>query len=180
MAKGINKVILVGNLGNDPEVHTFPDGGTVANISLATSDSYKDKQTGQQVDKTEWHRVVLRDRGNYKLGHIASQYLKKGSKVYIEGSLQTRKYSDNQGIERYVTEIIAFDLQMLDSKQDGQQAQQYQQQAPQVQVQQRPAQPQQQTAANGAYNGVPHAAQYQVGQAQPAQSFNDIDYDVPF
>lgn len=117
--KGVNKVILVGNVGGDPESRSFPDGSSVTNISIATSESWKDKQTGQTQERTEWHRVVLRDRGAFKLGQIAAQYLKKGSKVYIEGSLKTRKYQAQDGSDRYVTEIIANEMQMLDGKQDS-------------------------------------------------------------
>ena len=115
--KGINKVILVGNLGNDPETRYFPDGGAVTNASIATSESWKDKQTGQMQERTEWHRVVFRDRGNYKLGQIAGEYLKKGAKVYIEGKLLTRKWQDKSGQDRYTTEIVANEMQMLDSRQ---------------------------------------------------------------
>ena len=112
MSRGINKVIIVGNLGSDPESRTFPDGGTVSNISVATSDAWRDRNTGEMQERTEWHRIVLRDRGNYSLGQIAQQYLRKGSKVYVEGSLRTRKYTDGQGQERYITEIVASQLQM--------------------------------------------------------------------
>ena len=116
-SRGVNKVILVGNLGNDPETRFFPDGGAVTNASIATSESWKDKQ-GQQQERTEWHRVVFRDRGNYRLGQIAGEYLKKGSKVYIEGQIRTRKY-DKNGTDHYTTEIIADTMQMLDSRQEG-------------------------------------------------------------
>ncbi len=112
MARGINKVILVGNLGNDPEVRYMPSGGAVANVSIATSESWKDKQSGEQKERTEWHRVVLFNR----LGEIAGEYLKKGSKVYIEGSLRTRKWQDQSGAERYTTEIVGSEMQMLDSR----------------------------------------------------------------
>ena len=134
MSKGVNKVILVGRLGNDPEVRSFPDGSQVVVVSIATSESWIDKATGNKQERTDWHRVVLRDRGNFKLGGIAAQYLQKGSQVYIEGKLQTRKYTDGQGIEKYVTEMIAENMQMLDSKQDNQQPQQqaYQQQPQQA------------------------------------------------
>lgn len=115
MSKGVNKVILVGNLGNDPETRFFPDGGAVTNASIATSESWKDKQTGQQQEKTEWHRLVFRDRGNYRLGQIAGEYLKKGSKVFVEGKLQTRKWQNKEGVDQYTTEIIANEMQMLDS-----------------------------------------------------------------
>jgi len=114
--RGINKVILIGNLGNDPETRFFPDGAAVTNASVATSESWKDKQTGQMQERTEWHRVVFRDRGNFRLGQIAGEYLKKGSKVYVEGSLRTRKWQDKEGQDRYTTEIQADEMQMLDSR----------------------------------------------------------------
>jgi single-strand DNA-binding protein len=116
---GVNKVIIVGNLGKDPEVRFMPNGGAVANITVATSDSWKDKQTGEQKEKTEWHRVVMFG----KLAEIAGEYLKKGSKVYLEGSLQTRKWTNQQGQEQYTTEIVlqGFNgvMQMLDGKSGG-------------------------------------------------------------
>ena len=112
MARGVNKVILIGNLGRDPEVRYSPNGGAIANITLATSESWKDKNTGEQVDKTEWHRVVFFRR----LAEIAGEYLKKGSKVYIEGKLQTRKWQDKDGNDRYTTEVVANEMQMLDSR----------------------------------------------------------------
>jgi len=115
MARGVNKVILVGNLGKDPEVRYMPNGNAVANITLATSESWKDKQTGEPQEKTEWHRVVMFRR----LGEIAGEYLKKGSQVYIEGKLQTRKWQDNSGNDRYTTEIIADEMQMLGSRGGG-------------------------------------------------------------
>ncbi|MHA7840522.1 MAG: single-stranded DNA-binding protein [Gammaproteobacteria bacterium] len=114
-ARGVNKVILVGNLGTDPEVRYLPSGSAVANISIATNMSWKDKQTGEMKDRTEWHRVALFDR----LGEIAGEYLRKGSKVYIEGSLRTRKWQDNNGNDRYSTEIVANEMQMLDNRRDG-------------------------------------------------------------
>jgi single-strand DNA-binding protein len=116
MSKGINKVILIGNLGNDPETKVMTSGDSVSNLSLATDESYKDKNTGQIVPKTEWHRIVMYRR----LAEIAQEYLKKGSKVYIEGKLQTRKWQDQSGADRYTTEIVAFEMQMLDSRGDGQ------------------------------------------------------------
>ncbi len=119
-SRGVNKVILVGNLGNDPETRFFPDGGAVTNASIATSESWRDRQTGETKERTEWHRVVFRDRGNYRLGQIAGDYLKKGSKVYVEGKLQTRKWQDQSGQDRYTTEIIAEQMQMLDSRGDNQ------------------------------------------------------------
>jgi single-strand DNA-binding protein len=109
---GINKVILVGNLGQDPEVRYMPNGGAVCNITVATSETWKDKNTGEQQERTEWHRVVMFRR----LAEIAGEYLKKGSKVYLEGKLQTRKWQDQQGQDRYTTEIVADEMQMLDSR----------------------------------------------------------------
>ena len=115
MARGINKVILVGNLGADPETRAMPSGSTVANLRIATSESWRDKQTGEQQERTEWHRVALFGR----LAEIAGEYLKKGSQVYIEGSLRTRKWTDKQGKERYSTEIIGNELQMLGGRGGG-------------------------------------------------------------
>jgi single-strand DNA-binding protein len=112
MARGVNKVILVGNLGADPEVRYLPSGGAVTNITLATSESWKDKQSGQTQERTEWHRVVLFNR----LAEIAGEYLRKGAKVYIEGSLRTRKWQDKNGQDKYTTEIVGSEMQMLDSK----------------------------------------------------------------
>ncbi|SUO95188.1 single-stranded DNA-binding protein [Suttonella ornithocola] len=114
--KGVNKVILIGNLGADPECRTFQNGDMVANFSLATSETWNDKQTGEQKERTEWHRCVA-----YRaLAGIIQQYVKKGSKLYIEGKLQTRKWQDNTGQDRYSTEIVVEQMQMLDSKQDRQ------------------------------------------------------------
>jgi len=115
MARGINKVIIVGNLGADPETRAMPSGTTVANLRIATSENWKDKQTGEQQERTEWHRVALFGR----LGEIAAEYLKKGSQVYIEGSLRTRKWQDKQGQERYSTEIVANEMQMLGGRGGG-------------------------------------------------------------
>ena len=115
MARGVNKVILIGNLGADPETRAMPSGTTVANLRIATSESWRDKQTGEQQERTEWHRVALFGR----LAEIAGEYLRKGSQVYIEGSLRTRKWQDKQGNERYSTEIVGNDLQMLGSRAAG-------------------------------------------------------------
>jgi single-strand DNA-binding protein len=112
MARGINKVILVGNLGADPETRYMPSGKAVSNIRIATSEGWKDKQTGDTQERTEWHAVVLFD----KLGEIAAEYLRKGSQVYIEGSLRTRKWQDKEGKDRYTTEIVARDMQMLGAR----------------------------------------------------------------
>ncbi len=109
MARGVNKVILVGNLGKDPEVRYMPSGNAVANVTLATTESWKDKQSGEKQERTEWHNVVFYSR----LAEIAGEYLKKGSQIYVEGSLRTRKWQDKNGNDRYTTEIIASDMQML-------------------------------------------------------------------
>lgn len=115
MARGINKVILVGNLGNDPDIRYTAGGAAVANISVATTDSWKDKETGEQQDRTEWHRVVFFAR----LAEVVGEYLRKGSQVYIEGRLQTRKWQDKSGNDRYSTEIVANEMQMLGSRGGG-------------------------------------------------------------
>ena len=159
---GINKVILIGNLGKDPEIRFLPDGGAVANMTIATSESWKDKQTGEQKEKTEWHNIVLYKR----LAEIAGEYLKKASKVYLEGSLQTTKWTDKQtGQDRYKTEIKANNLQMLDSKPQGQQ-----QGGGFQQQQQSPAQQQggfnQQAPAQGGFNQQ-QAPQQQYQQQRP-------------
>lgn len=162
-SKGVNKVILVGNLGQDPEVRYMPSGGAVANISIATSESWKDKATGEQKEKTEWHRVVIFG----KLAEIAGEYLKKGSQVYIEGALQTRKWTDQAGVDKYTTEIVVAMngvMQMLGSK---------------------PAQGQQQQSGQQGGNQFSGAQ-----QARPAAQNNapaqrdeppmDFDSDIPF
>ena len=112
MSRGINKVILVGNLGRDPEVRYTPDGRAIANVTVATTDSWKDKQTGEQQERTEWHRIVFFSR----LAEIVGEYLRKGSQVYIEGRLRTNKWQDQNGQDRYTTEIVANDMQMLGSR----------------------------------------------------------------
>jgi single-strand DNA-binding protein len=112
MARGINKVILVGNVGVEPEVRYMPNGNAVTTLSLATSESWKDKQSGERQERTEWHRIVFFNR----LGEIAGEYVRKGSKLYVEGSLRTRKWQDQQGHDRYTTEIVANEMQMLDSR----------------------------------------------------------------
>ena len=112
MSRGVNKVILIGNLGADPEIKYMPSGTAIANISVATTRSWKEKNTGEQRDQTEWHRVVFFDR----LAEIVGEYLKKGSQVYLEGRLQTRKWQDQECVDRYSTEIVASDMQMLGSR----------------------------------------------------------------
>jgi single-strand DNA-binding protein len=115
MARGVNKVILIGNLGADPETRYMPSGGAVTNLRLATSESWKDKQTGEQNERTEWHRVAMFNR----LAEVAAEYLKKGSQVYIEGKIRTRKWQDRDGNDRYTTEIIADEMQMLGGRGGG-------------------------------------------------------------
>ncbi len=115
MARGINKVILVGNLGADPETRYMPSGGAVTNLSIATSESWKDKQTGEQKERTEWHKVAMFGR----LAEIAAEYLRKGSQCYIEGKLRTRKWQDRDGNDRYTTEVIADEMQMLGGRGGG-------------------------------------------------------------
>ncbi len=114
-SRGVNKVILVGNLGKDPEIRFMPSGGAVANVTVATSESWKDKNTGEQKEQTEWHRVIFFNR----LAEVVGEYLKKGSKIYVEGALQTRKWQDQSGQDRYTTEIKASTMQMLDNRGSG-------------------------------------------------------------
>jgi len=207
MARGINKVILIGNLGNDPDVKVTPQT-TFANLSIATDESYKDKTTGQMVPRTEWHRVVFAG----KVAEICQLYLKKGSKIYVEGRLQTRKWQDQNGQDRYTTEIRGNEMQMLDAKggsfdqpqssQQGgyqqapaQQAPQQSQQQPQQnygQPQQSPQQPvqqggyqQQAPAQQQAPQQMPQQGGYQqqAPAQQPAPSMapaDDFDDDIPF
>jgi single-strand DNA-binding protein len=156
MARGINKVILIGNLGADPEVKYMPSGDAVATLNLATSESWNDKNTGEQVEKTEWHRVVMFRR----LAEIAGEYLKKGSKVYIEGRLQTRKWQGQDGQDRYTTEIVANEMQMLDSRGGGA-----------GNFNQAPA-----SAGAGSASNSNKAQP----QAAPAGGFDDFDDDIPF
>ena len=115
-SRGVNKVILIGNLGADPETRTMPSGGSVTNVSLATSQSWKDKQTGQPQERRDWHHVVF----FHRLAEIAGEYLRKGSKVYVEGALRTRKWQDQSGQDRYRTEIVANEMQMLDARASAQ------------------------------------------------------------
>ena len=163
-SRGINKVILVGNLGNDPETRYLPSGGAVTNISIATSETWKDKQTGQPQERTEWHRVVFFNR----LAEIAGEYLRKGSKVYVEGALRTRKWQDQSGQDRYSTEIVASEMQMLDSRGMGPdgagQSQQGERSAP------RPP--------GGGGGNSPQAAP--SGGGQPDDDFGAFDDDIPF
>ena len=165
MAKGVNKVILVGNVGGDPETKYMPSGGAVTNLSIATSESWKDKQTGQAQERTEWHRVVFFNR----LAEIASEYVRKGSKVYLEGSLRTRQW-EQDGVKRYSTEIVASEMQMLDSREGGTQ----QQQAPQQRQQQQAPQQRQQAPQQQAQN------QQQARQAVEGGFDASFDDDIPF
>ena len=173
MSRGVNKVIIVGNIGGDPEVRYMPSGNAVTNVTIATSETWKDKQTGQNQERTEWHRVVFFNR----LGEIAGEYLRKGAKVYIEGSLRTRKWQGQDGQDRYTTEIVASEMQMLDSR-GGSNEGGYQ--APQKQA------PQQQAAAKTTpKNKSPQKkpAQQQAAQQpapQAAPNFDDFDDDIPF
>jgi single-strand DNA-binding protein len=149
MARGINKVILVGNLGQDPETRYMPSGKAVTNLRLATTDSWKDKQTGEQREQTEWHSIVMYDR----LAEIAAEYLRKGSQIYVEGRLKTRKWQDKEGRDRYTTEIVAGEMQMLGSR-GGERG-------------------------GGEPRSEPKAAAAQERSAQPAAA-GEFDDDIPF
>lgn len=153
--RGVNRVILIGTLGKDPETKTFANGGSLTQFSIATSEAWTDKTTGERKEQTEWHNIVLQN----KLGEIAQQYLRKGSKVYIEGSLNTRKWTDQNGQERYTTQIKGSQLQMLDSA-NGNNQQQAQQPKPQQQQNSYTAKPQQ-----------PY---------QPQNGGGELDDDLPF
>lgn len=173
-SKGVNKVILVGHLGQEPEVRYMPNGGAVANLSLATSETWRDKQTGEQKEKTEWHRVVVFG----KLAEIAGEYLQKGSPVYIEGALQTRKWTDTQGLERYTTEIIVNvggTLQMLGNRREASQSP-----APQTSGQpQQAAAPAAKKPSKGKKSKTaaqPEPQPPQAGEFPPM----DFDDDIPF
>ncbi|WP_151193612.1 single-stranded DNA-binding protein [Cysteiniphilum sp. JM-1] len=173
MAKGtVNKVILLGRLGADPEVRYMPSGMSVANLRLATNDGYKDRQTGQFVENTEWHRVVVFG----KQAETVAQYTQKGSLLYIEGRIRTNKWQDQNGQERYTTEIVATEMQLMGGRNEGQNGGSPQQGYSQPQFNQPSAQPQ---AAAGAYNQAPQQAKPQV---QPDLSqLNDFDDDdIPF
>ena len=158
MARGINKVILIGNVGVEPEVRYMPNGNAVATLSIATSESWKDKQTGEKQERTEWHRVVCFNR----LGEIAGEYVRKGAKIYIEGSLRTRKWQDQQGQDKYTTEIVANEMQLLDNKGGS--------------------------APN--YEGIPETQSSYASAPQPSartqpgtvaqDAFDQLDDDVPF
>ncbi len=154
----VNKVILVGNLGRDPETRVFPDGGTICNVTIATSRQWKDKTSGEKQEETEWHRVVFRDR----LAEIAGEYLRKGRSVYVEGRLKTRKYTDKDGVEKYATEVVATEMQLLGSREgmgDGDSR-----------------------GGGGAPAARPAAAGASRAAPQKASStgFDDMDDDIPF
>jgi len=155
----VNKVILIGNLGRDPEVRTFPDGGTLCNVTLATTRSWKDKNSGDKVEETEWHRIVFRDR----LAEIAGEYLKKGKQVYIEGRLKTRKYTDKDGVEKYATEVVATDMTMLGSREGMGAADE--------------------GGGGGGYSrpaARPSAPASKPAAAKSSTGFDDMDDDIPF
>ncbi|MBN8240454.1 single-stranded DNA-binding protein [Marinobacter hydrocarbonoclasticus] len=175
MARGVNKVILIGNLGQDPDTRYTPNGNAVVNLNLATDESYKDRQTGQLVPKTEWHRVVLFG----KVAEVAGQYLRKGSKVYIEGKLQTRKWQNKEGQDVYTTEVVVDingQMQMLDSRggSEGGMNQGAPQGRPQQQSQYNA--PQQQGGPSGGYNNPPSQ---QPSNSMP-EPIDDFDDDIPF
>lgn len=161
--RGINKVILVGNLGADPEVRYMPSGGAVTTVSIATSQSWKDKQTGEQKEATEWHRVVFFNR----LAEIAGEYLRKGSQIYIEGSLRTRKWQGQDGQDRYTTEIVANEMQMLGSRSGGT-------------ASFSDAQP---SGGHASPSATPQRQSAQAPQQQPGPppaAYDDFDDDIPF
>lgn len=172
MNKGLNKVQIIGNLGNDPEIRVMPNGDSVANITVATSESWKDQQ-GQLQERTEWHRVVM----YRKLAEITGQYLKKGSQVYLEGKLKTRKWQDQQGQDRYTTEVVAEEMQMLGGRQqDANQGQSqkpaHSQNAPQQQRGNGGYQQPNNKSSNG-YQTPPMASQNRNGFAEPTFDDND-------
>ncbi len=166
-SRGINKVILVGNVGQDPETRYMPNGGAVTNLSIATSETWKDKNNGEQQERTEWHRVVFYQR----LAEIVAEYIKKGSKIYVEGSLRTRSW-EQDGVKRYATEIIASEMQMLDGRggAGGEGGGSYQ-----------PSQPAQQRNSGGGNGGSNSGGAPRNQQpAPPPQGMDDFDDDIPF
>ncbi len=189
--RGVNKVILVGTLGRDPETKTFSNGGSLTQFSIATSESWTDKTSGERKELTEWHRIVL----NNRLGEIAQQYLRKGSKVYIEGSLRTRQWTDQNGQERYTTEIRGDQMQMLDSRQQNDQSagdsgynqprfnnnqnqNQQNHNAPQGGYGQNSGGGYNNNQAQGGYGNTPAPAPRPQPAAAPAPA--DLDDDLPF
>jgi single-strand DNA-binding protein len=155
----VNKVILVGNLGRDPEVRTFPDGGTICNVTIATSRQWKDKQSGERQEETEWHRVVFRDR----LAEIAAEYLRKGRPVYVEGRLKTRKYTDKDGVEKYATEVVATEMQLLGSREGMGEGES-----------------RSGGGGGGGYAPAGRPAAQKPAASKPATGFDDMDDDIPF
>ena len=151
MARGVNKVIIVGNLGQDPETRYMPSGSAVTNFTVATNESWKDKQTGEQKDRTEWHRVAMFNR----LAEIAAEYLRKGSQVYIEGKLRTRKWQGQDGTDRYTTEIIADEMQMLGGRGGA-------------------------GGGGGDFGGAPSRGKSGGGSAPPQSDPDEFDDDIPF
>jgi single-strand DNA-binding protein len=165
----VNKVILIGNLGRDPEVRYAPSGSAIANITLATSRSWKDKTSGERQEETEWHRVVFYDR----LAEIAGEYLKKGKSVYVEGRLKTRKWTDKDGVERYTTEIVAQEMTMLGGREGGMGGGDDMDGAPAARAL-RPA------AAAGAPRSAPPPRQAPASAAKSSTGFDDMEDDIPF
>lgn len=163
MARGVNKVILIGNIGTDPDVRYMSNGNAVTTLSVATSETWKDKQTGEKQERTEWHRVVCFNR----LGEIAGEYVRKGSKVYLEGSLRTRKWQDQQGQDRYTTEIVATEMQMLDSK--GGSNTGYNEPPPYGNTQGAPA-----------FTQDAPARQPSTSESTAQAAFDDLNDDIPF
>jgi len=196
--RSVNKVVLVGNLGKDPEMRYMPNGNAVANLTLATTESWKDKQTGERKEKTEWHRLTVFNR----LGEMCGEYLKKGAKIYVEGKLQTRKWQGQDGQDRYTTEVVVAEIQLMDSRNTAQGQGQFQQNAaqqgapaqqswgnaPQAPAQQQPqmAPAYQQSAApaTAPQAAAQPAAQQPAPQQQESAPYNepamDFDDDIPF
>lgn len=162
----VNKVILIGNLGNDPEMRSMPSGNAVANVSIATTETWKDKTTGEKKEKTEWHRVVFFNR----LAEIVGQYLRKGSQIYIEGNLRTNKWQDQNGQDRYTTEIVAREMTMLGGKSGG--TSDFQQNSAPQQSSSQQSAPQQ--------NAPAQQDSPQKQQSAPPQNFDNFDDDIPF
>jgi single-strand DNA-binding protein len=168
----VNKVIIVGNLGRDPETRTFPSGGRVCNVTIATTERWKDKQSGEMKELTEWHRVVFNDR----LAEIAGEYLRKGSQVYVEGSLRTRKYTDKDGVEKYATEIRADEMKMLGKREGmGSPAGGGDDDGGYEAAPRRSAPPSRAPASS-----APRSGGAGGGASKPASGFDDMEDDIPF
>jgi single-strand DNA-binding protein len=167
----VNKVIIVGNLGRDPETRTFPSGGRVCNVTIATTENWKDKQSGEMKELTEWHRVVFNDR----LAEIAGEYLRKGSQVYVEGSLRTRKYTDKDGVEKYTTEIRADRMQMLGKREGMGGPSPSDDDGGYDSAPRRSAPPSRAPAGGGGGGGGASRP-----ASKPASGFDDMDDDIPF